>query len=278
MGQKLHTQVSITQNDVDLYNGLGYLVVRNAFTENRIQSLLAAVDRLIDRALAGDCEIGWINKDSRLPARVGHLLYPDKYDHAYADWLGEDLAPHIEALLGNEPVRHSLFGMLASGDGQPYCQSWHRDLCKPGEDGEESFLLRHHGEFVQLNAPLLPADRFLNIVPASHLRASTFQELTAVNKDASLSMPGAIELKLEPGDIVYYNANLWHRGWNPNGDKRWTMHCAFWKAGCPVMKHEFGQREILLKHVDEMPMVASQYVLNYIENYPESAPKSFLQL
>ena len=124
----MRTQVSITQNDVDLYNGLGYLVVRNAFTENRIQSLLAAVDRLIDRALAGDCEIGWINKDSRLPARVGHLLYPDKYDHAYADWLGEDLAPHIEALLGNEPVRHSLFGMLASGGGQPYCQSWHLSL------------------------------------------------------------------------------------------------------------------------------------------------------
>jgi len=111
---------------------LGYLVVHNAFTANRIQSLLAAVDRLIDRALAGDCEIGWIDKDSRLPARVGHLLHSDKYDHAYADWLGEDLAPHIERLLGNEPVRHSLFGMLASGGGQPYCQSWHR-ICASRE-------------------------------------------------------------------------------------------------------------------------------------------------
>ena len=44
------------------------------------------------------------------------------------------------------------------------------------------------------------------------------------------------------------------------------------------MKHEFGQREILLKHVDEMPMVASQYVQNFIDNYPKSDPKSFLQL
>ncbi|SVB78213.1 uncharacterized protein METZ01_LOCUS231067, partial [marine metagenome] len=87
----MHTQVPITQNDVDVYTDLGYLVIRNAFTKSRIQSLLVAVDRLIDRALAGDCEIGWIDKGNRLPARMGHLLHPDKYDHAYADWLGEDL-------------------------------------------------------------------------------------------------------------------------------------------------------------------------------------------
>ena len=274
----MHTQVPITQNDIDVYTDLGYLVIHNAFSKNRIQSLLAAVNRLIDRALAGDCEIGWIDKGKRLPARVGHLLHPDKYDYAYAKWLDEDLSPHIETLLDDEPVRHSLFGMLANGGGQPYCQSWHRDIGKPGDDDEESFLHRLHGNFLQFNAPLLPEDRFLNIVPASHLRASTCQELEVAKGNGNLNMPNAIELMLEPGDIVYYNANLWHRGWNPNGEKRWTMHCAFWKAKYPVMKHEYGQLEVLLKHIDEMPAVARQYVQNYIDNYPQSDPKSLLEI
>lgn len=273
----MHTQIPITQHDIDAYTNLGYLVIHNAFTESRIQSLLAAINRLIDRALSGNCEIGWIDKTKRLPARIGHLLHPDKYDHAYARWLGEDLSPHIAILLDNEPIRHSLFGMLANGGEQPYCQSWHRDLCNPGANDEESCLRRHQGNFLQLNAPLLPGDRFLTIVPTSHLRASTCQELKVAKGNGNSSMPDAIELALEPGDIVYYNANLWHRGWNPNGEKRWTMHCAFWKARVPVMKHESGQRESLLKHIGEMPTVASQYVQNYIDNYPQSDPKSFLE-
>ena len=44
------------------------------------------------------------------------------------------------------------------------------------------------------------------------------------------------------------------------------------------MKHEYGQLEVLLKHIDEMPAVARQYVQNYIDNYPQSDPKSLLEI
>ncbi len=270
----------VTGADIDAYQNLGYLILRKAFSPERIRSLREAVERLMDRALAGTCEIRWIDRAQRLPQRTGHLLHPGKYDPAFAEWLDRDLAPQIEALLDAGLARHSLFGMLASGGDQPYRQAWHRDIGKPGAPDEAEFLRRHHGRFVQFNAPLLPGDRFLNIVPASHLRASTPEEIQASQEGEKARMPGAMEVELEPGDIAYYNANLWHRGWNPEGQKRWTMHCAFWRAEYPVMKHEYGQREALLApgHLDRMPPVTRQYIQRYLDNYPEDAPKSLLDI
>ncbi len=228
----------------------------------------------------GAAKIRWTDRRRPLPARTGHLLPPEKYEPAFAEWLDEDLAPQIETLLDDGPVRHSLFGMLAGGGGQPYRQAWHRDIGKPGAPDETAFLRRHHGRFVQFNAPLLPGDRFLNIVPASHLRASTPAEIEASKAGELADMPGAMIVELKPCDIAYYNANLWHRGWNPEGQARWTVHCAFWKAEYPVMKHEHGQRETMLTpgHLDRMPPVTRRYIQRYLDAYPPGEPQSLLEL
>ena len=92
------------------------------------------------------------------------------------------------------------------------------------------------GHHVQINAPLLPADSFLEIVPGSHIRPETTAEVAAAREGGGFpwaasagekrEMPGAVRLALEPGDIAYYNSNLWHRGYNPEGRPRWTMHCS----------------------------------------------------
>ena len=261
--------LTISTADLLHYHDQGFLILRQAFTTDRMTSLRDALERLMDRALAGEVEIGWIDREKRLLQRTGQLFEPAKYDAAYAAWLSDDLDSHLRALLDGSP-RHSLFGTLASGGGQPYQQAWHRDLGRPGADDEEGFYHRHHGKFVQFNAPLFPGDRFLNIVPASHLRSSTDQEIEAAAAGENAVMPGALVVDLEPGDIVYYDANLWHRGWNPAGVNRWSMHCAFWRADCPVMTHEINQREALLSvgHLDRMPPIARQYVQRYLDNIP----------
>ena len=269
----------ISEKDKETYAEQGFLILRQAFAKTRIDALLEAVERLIDKGLAGDCEIRWIDRERRQPARTSHLLHPGKYHSAFADWIDEDLAPHLEALVSGPSVRHSLFGMLASGGGEPYTQKWHRDLGRPGDPDETAYLLRHAGTFLQSNAPLVPGDRFLNIVPRSHLRASTAVEIEA-SRSESGEMPDALVVELEPGDIAYYNANLWHRGWNPEGRKRWTMHCAFWNAGATVMTHEYGQREELTRpgHLEQMPPITRKYVQSYLDNYPEGDPPSMLDL
>ena len=220
----------ISEKDKETYAEQGFLILRQAFAQTRIEALLEGIERLIDKGLAGECELGWIDRDRRLPSRTGHLLNPDKYHPAFANWIDEDLAPHLEALVSAPGVRHSLFGMLASGGEKPYAQKWHRDLCKPGDEEETAYLRRHEGTFVQFNAPLVAGDRFLNIVPRESPTSVDGGGDRSVPQRIRETCPTLTSSKLEPGDIAYYNANLWHRGWNPEGRKRWTMHCAFWNA------------------------------------------------
>ena len=118
----------LTPSQHESYLEEGYLIFRQAYDLNRVQSLLAGLERLLDQALSTTGKIRWIDPQRRLPKRIDHMLHPDKYDSAFADWLDTNIIPMVEAILGG-PIRHSLFGMLASGGGQPYRTAWHRDLC-----------------------------------------------------------------------------------------------------------------------------------------------------
>ncbi len=265
--------VQLSQAQRKAYREQGYLIFRAAYGTDRVQSLIDAVERLIDRALAGECEIRWIDRERRLPNRIGHMLHPDKYDAAFAEWLDADIIPTIEAVL-EAPIRHSLFGMLASGGGQHYSTPWHRDLCRPGDTNEEAVLHRELVRHTQFNAPLKPGDRFLQIVPGSHARPSTQPEMAVYTDNPNDDMPGQITVELEPGDIVYYNANLWHRGLNPEGVLRWSVHTAFWRADIPVWQHESGQHEAMLTpgHLDDMPSRTRTCIQRYLDIYPEDTP------
>jgi hypothetical protein len=287
----------------DRFDQQGYLILRQAFTPQRVRGLRDAIGRVLERAAAAGAGgagkatgVWWIDVDRRVPLRIGHLLSPDKYEPEFGDWLDEDLSPQIETLLDG-PARHSLFGMIgggrgaggSAGAGEKYLQGWHRDLGKPGAPDEVAYMAVYHRRFVQFNAPLLPGDRFLNIVPASHTRASTAAEIAASSAGNGLSdeeklsrldpakgvMPNAMVVELEPGDIVYYDANLWHRGWNPASQLRQTLHAAFWQPRYPVMVHEHGQRDALLTpgHLDRLPPITRQYVQRYLDAYPSGQPK-----
>ena len=107
--------------------------------------------------------------------------------------------------------------LCADHDGEaPYF----KELGCPGNwDVKRSLAFTGHG--VQINAPLLPSDKFLQLVPASHLRPSTTVELAAGRYAEELGLtpslfwegrpwlPNGVTVELEPGDIVYYNSQFW---------------------------------------------------------------------
>ena len=267
----------LTPSQHQFYLEEGYLIFRQAYNLNRVQSLLAGLERLLDRALSTTGKIRWIDPQRRLPNRIGHMLHPDKYDLAFADWLDTNIIPMVEAILGGA-IRHSLFGMLASGGEQPYRTAWHRDLCRPGHANEKKVLQRELFRHTQFNAPLKPNDRFLQIIPASHSRPSTKAEMDVYKRNPNSEMPGQLTVELEPGDIVYYDANLWHRGLNPEGLLRWTMHTAFWRAEIPVWEHESGQQEVMRSpgHLEQMPPLTRGCIQRYLDAYPAGNPISAL--
>ena len=111
--------------------------------------------------------------------------------------------------------------LCADHDGE---NQYFKELGCPGNwDVKRSLAFTGHG--VQINAPLLLRDKFLQLVPASHLRPSTTVELAAGRyaEDLGLTpslfwegrpwLPNGVTVELEPGDIVYYNSQFWHHGW-----------------------------------------------------------------
>ena len=96
-----------------------------------MDSLLAAVRTMVAQGVAQDeagsddgPSLGWIDREQEFPTRTSNMLSPDKYQPAFGEF-HEDILPHLEAIIDGPP-RHSLFGMLSSGAGVPYCQGWHR--------------------------------------------------------------------------------------------------------------------------------------------------------
>ena len=266
--------VLLTKAQQDAYEEQGYLIVRDAFSPERIQSLIVAVNRLMDRALAGECRIRWIDPTERLPGLVYGLFDPDKYDPAYGEWLDGDLAAQVDALIEGGSARYSMFALKGSGGALPYRVSWHRDIGRRGAPDEGEFLHRYHRRLLNFNAPLLPGDRALQIVPGSHLQPTTGEQIRAVAAGDDGDIAGAIRIELEPGDVIYYAIGLWHRELHLSGEKRWTMHGVFWKAGEQVIRNEYGQRASLLTpgHMDRMPPVTRRYIRRYIDSYPSGEP------
>ncbi|PHH61829.1 hypothetical protein CDD81_7932 [Ophiocordyceps australis] len=113
-----------------------------------------------------------------------------------------------------------LFNLLVRPD-RDFELRWHRDDIAATASSEE--------ELERLNKPAFSAqwnlalydDASLVVVPGSHRRARTETERTA---DAWEVLPGQLIVKMEPGDIVFYNNNILHRGVYDSRVERMTLH------------------------------------------------------
>src|SRR3712207_3795800 len=123
---------------------------------------------------------------------------------------------------------------------------------------------------MQINAPLYP-DRYLTIVPGSHLRPTTDEERHVLANAATGDMPSQLRVETEPGDVTFYYPNLLHRGYNPEGALRWTMHHAFMSAAAPVYVHERGQ-DGWIRHpgyLDSLPPTLRAAMQRFLDNVPD---------
>jgi ectoine hydroxylase-related dioxygenase (phytanoyl-CoA dioxygenase family) len=253
------------------YREEGYVILRGILAAEVVEALRAAVRDLVEASAAGHGpEIPWINREKRIPERLGQLLRPGWIRPAFMDSLERGpYFPIAAQILGTE-TRYSLFGMLAGGDGKAYIQNWHRDLAPIEGERELAILERGYATYTQINAPLFP-DRYLTIVPGSHQRRTTAAEREVLAHNPTGEMPGQLTVETEPGDIAFYYSNLLHRGYNPKGVMRWTMHHAFVRVDAPVAVHERGQERWItqLGYLDSLPPPLRTQMQRYLDALPE---------
>lgn len=162
---------------------------------------------------------------------VQHLLHPsmpgrDSFAKCY---FSPSILAVAEELLGvqqqsnkpetetqtNEPLVMELFNLLVAPETKDFELRWHRDDIPETASAEEELqqlAAKSPGgrqSHAQYNLALCP-DASLIVVPGSHRRARTDVERNAAPYEPVL--PGQLVVELQPGDAVFYDSNILHRG------------------------------------------------------------------
>ncbi|KAI5293256.1 hypothetical protein KEM52_005707 [Ascosphaera acerosa] len=174
---------------------------------------------------------------------VQHLLHPDM--EGREDFAALYFSPEMLSVAGHllgvqdmpsdsaqEPLVMELFNLLIAPEQRDFELRWHRDDIADTVTAEEEAaqLAQKSPEGRQSHAQYnlaLCRDDSLIVVPGSHRRARTETERNADPFAASL--PGQLVVTLEPGDAVFYDSNILHRGVYqhkpPDGsESRLTLH------------------------------------------------------
>jgi hypothetical protein len=109
---------------------------------------------------------------------------------------------------------------------------WHRDTIRPEstEQEEREELAKNQYAGAQFNLSLTE-DKCLIVVPKSHNRVRTPAEREkTINGTRREYIDGQITVDLHPGDLVFYNNNILHRGSYSAKNVRITLHGSYGNA------------------------------------------------
>lgn len=241
----------------------GFVIVRNVLPAPTIAALRAAASTATRHARAGAwTHVRVVGKqfppwDASLAVPNGiwgvqHLLHPslpcddddDTHNHTHNHnkgvglfaraYFSDALLDISKELLGgarDDELVMELFNLLVEPPaGKEFALSWHRDDIPPDTPPEEEVRRLTGAErawHAQYNLSLCDGDASLVVVPGSHVRARTETERRVVAKGqmaAEDEMPGQLVVKLDAGDVVFYNNNILHRGVYGSDKERLTLH------------------------------------------------------
>lgn len=223
---------------LDRLNRDGFVVIPSAITPDQLTKLREATAEVASLARAGK----WPSvrtlpkqfppwpKNSPEVAKGGiwgvqGMMHPDLPNSStfvqvyFSDAI---VGPTRELLqCGDDELVMELFNLLVRPDAD-FELRWHRDDIPATATPEE--------ELERLNKPAFSAqwnlalydDASLIAVPGSHTRARTEFERNADPFEKEI--PGQMSVKLNAGDVVFYNNNILHRGVYSADKERMTLH------------------------------------------------------
>lgn len=220
----------------------GFSVVRNFLSPEEVKEYVAASEKVVQYARDGhwpDVRTRgkqfppWPKNFSPDIWGVSGLLHPDLGDMSipfqklYSDDRLLDIASDV---LQTSPANLSmeLFNMLINPL-TDFDLAWHRDHIRPDVNPEEEAeqLLQDPFAGTQFNLALTD-DKCLIVIPGSHKRVRTAEEREKTTDDTCRKpISGQIEVVLHPGDVVFYNSNILHRGSYSSKNVRLTLHGSY---------------------------------------------------
>jgi len=230
--------MDMTDKEKDQFAQEGY-VIRDVLSTDDLAALRVAADELLARpALASQRKFHYLSL--LMPTLDASALHRTIHLPAVLET--------VEALLGPD-LRLDNAALLAAEPGVVYTQGWHRDVLQVPQDQIDERMFSPHWfhNNVQLNLAL-SEDRCFWAVKGSHRRPNTDAEQAAFGGSRHMSpvgatMPGGEVIALKPGQAVFYNNNLIHRGFaDPVETPRRTLHLGYHTATRPPTWHFYGLR------------------------------------
>lgn len=237
----------------------GFVRIPRAFTQEEVETFRAACERTVERTRSGEWPYfrslpkqfpPWNDDVSQGIWGVQHLLHPDMAqqdkDVFASSYFGDTMVNAVTALLNcaQDHLVMELYNMLVRPD-RDFALRWHRDDIGPDVSaGEELERLAEPMMHAQWNLALYE-DSSLVVVPGSHKRPRTDMERNADPYEDD--MPRQIHVKMDPGDIVFYNNNILHRGVYDSKNERLTLHGTMGLVGTDpararnILQHGIGK-------------------------------------
>jgi len=211
----------LTNSEVEEFYENGYVIVSNLVSMDEIIVLREAVNRVKNKVNANPFK--YRTRYTLQTAEewdtwgMWDILSPDFYEDCFADFLSnENVLSRIKSILGPE-LRFWSAHAFWSPDKVDYNLYWHRDKGNP-----TAYMKDRHVDHVQYNLALT-RDYCFRVIPGSHKRPLTDQEMDAVLEESTGPLPGEIIVKCEVGDILLTHALTLHRGACKVGDERKTL-------------------------------------------------------
>ncbi|KAF2238548.1 phytanoyl-CoA dioxygenase family protein [Viridothelium virens] len=214
----------------------GFVIIPSLLTPSELTTLRTACSRTLALARSGHwphlrtLPLQFPPWPKSPPAGTGiwgiqHLLHPALPERRVfaSSYFHPRILGAVREILGQEREEQlvmELYNLLVRPD-EEFALRWHRDDVgwEVGEE-EERVRLQEPAFHAQWNLALW-RDESLVVVPGSQGRVRTKEEREA---DVTGHMPGEKVVRLEAGDVVFYNNNIVHRGIYAKDVERMTLH------------------------------------------------------
>ncbi|KAA8914347.1 hypothetical protein TRICI_002944 [Trichomonascus ciferrii] len=217
----------------------GFVRIPNVLSEKQLEELRAAAKRTVQLARDGKYPHirtlfkqfpPWGTDPSEGIWGVQHLMRPELPDHALftKSYFDPNVRAVIKELMSTETEEVTdddlvmeVYNMLIRPD-KDFELRWHRDdVSQNATPEEEMERLNKPAWHAQWNLPLYK-DRSLIVVPGSHARPRTDAERNA--DPFAPELPNMTVVEMNPGDVIFYNNNILHRGVYKSDTERMTLH------------------------------------------------------
>ncbi|PLW43695.1 hypothetical protein PCASD_08297 [Puccinia coronata f. sp. avenae] len=275
------------QSIVSCFKELGLVIVQGLIADaEQLEELRQAADAVVERTrkkqwpykrTVGKQFPPW-NDESPDLWGVQHIMHPALHQPAFAAFYFStrmiELTGRLGGMCPEEDAMAGLLNLLVEPLEHQFALSWHRDTIKSNVDEEEerrrlSSKVQYGG--VQWNLALYH-DECLFVVPGSHLRTRTAIERQVTTnctqagiQGDGVEMPNGICAALAPGEAVFYDPEILHRGAYDPHHKRRTLHGAH-----PDGRADISQAAGLLQHFKPSGMYFADPA--FINTLPPDSP------